>query len=276
MPLQGCFDDSYDPGVDGPYVLGGHIATVEQWLNFVPQWQALNERFGDIDARGERHFHMTEIMRSPERREFVAAFLRVITANVLSSVSCVFELADFKRAQARVHVPGYEFKAIPPFVFGWSCLLNGINSNRAQISKIIGSEPIDFYFDAQGEERHIHSIWSEFLDRRSEEERIYYGSLSFRDDKDFLPLQAADLWAWWTRSKLIGRGPDKIANLSVDRMSVIDPNNPPTSPMHKEICIRMTEDQIVETLMGWAADTLAAMDRSAPIYDLGSSSEEGR
>lgn len=273
MSLLGCFDDSYDPGADGPYVLGGHIATVQQWANFVPQWEALNKRFGDIDARGERHFHMTEIMRSPERKEFVAAYLRVITANVLSSVSCVFELADFKRAQARVHVPGYKFDALPPFMFGWNCLLNGINSSRAQLSKIIGSEPIDFCFDAQGEEGRVHSVWGEFLDRRSEEERSYYGSISFRDDKNFLPLQAADLWAWWTRSKWIGRGPNKIANLSADRASVIDPNNPSTIPMHKEICIRMTEDQIVETLVGWAADTLEDMDISSPILDLGSPSE---
>jgi hypothetical protein len=61
-------------------------------------------------------------------------------------------------------------------------------------------EPIDFIFDNQNEKTAILNGWD--LYRASAPERIHklLGAMPrFEDDEQFLPLQAADMLAWWCR-----------------------------------------------------------------------------
>src|SRR5688572_3354470 len=63
-------------------------------------------------------------------------------------------------------------------------------------------EPMEFIFDQQ---MHMDGIvrdhWHLMLDNPEVPEGAVIGLPSFRNDKVFLPLQAADLNAWWTRRR---------------------------------------------------------------------------
>jgi hypothetical protein len=79
--------------------------------------------------------------------------------------------------------------------------MNGIHNNRQVIEKHVPlTEQIDFIFDDQSEKSVILATWDEHLDNQTPEVRSHYGSTPrFENDQKFLPLQAADLWAWWVR-----------------------------------------------------------------------------
>ena len=63
------------------------------------------------------------------------------------------------------------------------------------------TEKVDFYFDDQTEKSIILRGWDDFVAEMPDDEiKQYYGATPrFENDQDFLPLQAADLWAWWVR-----------------------------------------------------------------------------
>jgi hypothetical protein len=59
---------------------------------------------------------------------------------------------------------------------------------------------IDFWFDKRAEKKVILETWDDYLKHRPDKVRPLYGEApKFEDDADFLPLQAADFWAWWVR-----------------------------------------------------------------------------
>jgi Protein of unknown function (DUF3800) len=88
----------------------------------------------------------------------------------------------------------------PPAV-GFRGLVDGFHLERERIqSEIPLNETVDFIFDDQTEKSFIMSAWNEYLAARPDDIRDYYGATPrFENDQKFLPLQAADLWAWWVR-----------------------------------------------------------------------------
>ena len=57
-----------------------------------------------------------------------------------------------------------------------------------------------FIFDDQSEKTIILNAWESYVSGNTEDVRERFGATPrFEDDKDFLPLQAADFWAWWVR-----------------------------------------------------------------------------
>jgi hypothetical protein len=62
------------------------------------------------------------------------------------------------------------------------------------------NKKVDFYFDKNTASKSIHLAWTDYIENRSPEIKEMYGNEPrFEDDEDFLPLQAADFWAWWVR-----------------------------------------------------------------------------
>lgn len=55
MPLQCFVDDSYKTDSLGPYVLGGAVATAENWANFSVEWEELLH-FCPLQKDGRRRF----------------------------------------------------------------------------------------------------------------------------------------------------------------------------------------------------------------------------
>jgi hypothetical protein len=201
MVLQAFIDDSQKGDW---FVLGGYIATADAWAKFSADWEEILPYSGLLTKDGRPYFKMSHMADSFERAPNVAAFYRVIEKHVLIGLSCAVDLKDLRRALKRISIPGRPIdwdKYANPYLFTFRCLMDNFHSERAGFSStVLADEKVDFYFDMQAEKKVIFNMWDNYILARDDEIRRYYGSTPrFEDDLDFLPLQAADFWAWWVR-----------------------------------------------------------------------------
>jgi hypothetical protein len=247
MVLQAFIDDSYSP--DGTFVLGGHIATAEAWAKFSEEWEQLLP-LGTLAPNGKYHFKMAEMAATPERMARVPAFFRVIEKHVLLSLHVKVHLADMERAKARIWVPrktidwGFFQK---PYLVAWRGLLDHVHgeASRPTIEQVLPrGEKIDFIFDEQTEKKVILPIWDEFAETRPDSYRETLGSMPrFENDQEFLPLQAADFWAWWSRKWYADGTPEKHDKMSFGHWKVQRLDYP-------RLSITYDEDGLVKMLTG--------------------------
>ena len=206
LNFQAFVDESETP--NGEFILAGHVASAESWAKFAVEWEALLPR-GTLAKNNKYHFKMSEMALTPERMERVQEFYRVIENHVLLSISCRLNLVDFKRAHESVASLLRETTKINvhfkmwnnPWYMAFRILLDKFHSEREKIREICPlDQKIDFIFDNRSEKASILSVWDEIIANRESKIQEYYGATPrFENDQDFLPLQAADLWAWWVR-----------------------------------------------------------------------------
>lgn len=203
MVLQAYIDDSQK---DGWFVLAGHIATTEAWAAFSRDWENLLPTHGTmVPSPGTGyHFKMSEMAMIDERMSRVPAFYRLIEEHVAVSLSCAYRIVDLERAKQRIYIPN----AIIDFhhynnhyMFAFKMLMDMFHTYREIIERFIPvGDKIDFYFDEQAEKKIIVPMWDDYIRNRPAHVVGRYGATPrFEDDREFLPLQAADLWAWWVR-----------------------------------------------------------------------------
>jgi len=205
MVLQAFMDES--EGDDGAFVLAGHIATAEAWAKFSQEWEFLLS-MGTLAQNNKMHFKMSEMAFLPERMERVPAFYKIIETYVALAISCSVRRRDLDRAKSRLYVPNntidWDF-ADNIYRFAFHGLLNSFNQNRAVVEAVIPpDQPVDFIFDERLEKKPIRDEWDGFVQSRPQKIRKLYGSyprFENDQDRDFLPLQAADFWAWWVRKR---------------------------------------------------------------------------
>jgi hypothetical protein len=210
LQFQAFIDDSARRPA-GDIVLAGHIATAEAWAHFAKEWEELLP-LATLAKNGKYHFKMSEMARSERGIERTEPFYRLIEKYAVASIAYRMSLEDFARAIERVQSPagilaqlGMSFALFRfenPFFFMFRCLMDDFHKKgREAVKHVIPlSETVDFIFDDQSEKSYILAGWDDFVSEMPEEERQYYGATPrFENDQDFLPLQAADLWAWWVR-----------------------------------------------------------------------------
>jgi hypothetical protein len=67
-------------------------------------------------------------------------------------------------------------------------------------SQLLIDEPVDFIFDEESEKKRCLNAWDRLKYSASTDVRRLLGDTPiYRDDKTTLPLQAADLYAYWVR-----------------------------------------------------------------------------
>jgi hypothetical protein len=259
MVLQAFIDDSTS---DGVYVLGGHIASAESWAKFSREWEELLP-LAMRDRDGRYYFKMREMNRA-DKLPHVPAFYKVLEDNVLCSLSASYNLHDLERAKERIYVPGLQHidwsHYNNRYFYAFRLLMDMFHSHREKIVKVVPlDQKIDFYFDNQKEKGLILAMWDDYMAKRPPETRQHYGATPrFEDDKDFLPLQAADMWAWWIRKWIIE---GNISNLEKPDFGGWQAKR----DNHLKIHIDVTEDQIVEHLTERVA---AHIEPGRAIYDL--------
>jgi hypothetical protein len=263
MVLQAFIDDSYDK--DGAYVLAGHVASAEAWASFAAEWAALLPRWGVQRPDGRYHFKMSEMALLPERMARVAAFYRVLERHVVLSLSARINIGDLHRAKKRIVVPWTEVDwglLGTPFGVAYRVLMDGFHYRRNTYGALFPSpeNKVDFYFDNQSEKGQVIECWDRYLRNRPEQYRGLYGAIPrFEDDCDFLPLQAADLWAWWCRKWHAEGHPEKIAKPDFGSWAT-------KRERHPKLDIYMPEDGLVGNMV----EGLAA-ELGRPVYDFRSS-----
>jgi hypothetical protein len=193
MPL--AFVDDSGSGGDAPYyILAGYYAPLAIWREFCPKWQKIL----DLEPRLE-YFKMSEAESRkgefsgflPEQRtRRVNRFIDVILTHHLQEAS----VAVPRETYTKILYPILHKYHASPYYFAFIAMVSAL----AGINRYSGSaEETDFIFDEQvGMEtkavRLYHRLKGYFPERQ-------FGRVAYRTDKDFLPLQAADLIAWQMR-----------------------------------------------------------------------------
>lgn len=197
MVLQAYIDGS-GSSQDPALVLAGYIAPVEKWAAFAAEWHRILNMPLPI-----KYFKMNEAntlrgqfngFSESRRDERVRLFYEAIENNVTACVWCVVPFADFNRARTVFPVR----VRLQPYHVAFMSINGLLTENRHKLGL---DDKIDFIFD----EEVIHktallSSWDWVIEHLSEDQRARVGKTPiFRDDEDVLPLQAADLAAWWLR-----------------------------------------------------------------------------
>jgi hypothetical protein len=203
VSLVAYIDDSRDPH-GGTLVLGGHVATVENWAKLSAEWAPMLPRFATLNKQGHYEFKMSEMMRTPERIANIQPFYRLIEKYVLASISVCITARDVAMAIARTQVPKCKIDWTHfrnPHMFAYRALMDMFHARRAEFTpNVFGNEIVDFIFDEQSESRMIHAAWDRYMESRDSNAGPLFGQMPvFRSSEKYMPLQAADMWAGWVR-----------------------------------------------------------------------------
>ncbi len=258
MSLQAFIDDSYREGAE--FVLAGHIASADVWAKFSEEWKSLL-RYGTLASNGKYHFKMTEMAQTQERLERVPAFYRLIEQYVLVSISCKINVADLARAKQRLWVQNLKIDwgdFENPYFVAFRCLLDTFHNRREVTDKIIpANEKVDFIFDQQSESRAILLAWDGYIATRPADAKPYGALPRFKDDQECLPLQAADLWAWWVREWYEDGTPEKIGKPDFGIFAA--------GKERPILSISFDEDELTKSL---SSIVRGGIEPGRPIYDV--------
>jgi hypothetical protein len=257
MVLQAFIDESFS---DEEFVLAGHIATAESWANFAKEWEQLLPAFGTLNDQGKYHFKMSEMAQSSERMDRVPAFYKVIEDHIITSISARVNLPDFEGAHERFASSASRMNWTVnlglwtnPYFVAFRVLLDGFHTHRKNFDSIPIGVKIDFIFDERAEKTAILQAWGDYLENR--EDRDQFGAAPrFENDQEFLPLQAADLWAWWAREwyeEDASHLPDRLRDINFGGWR---------GKRRKKIALSVTEDQLFEAFQGVAVGMVAQGD----------------
>lgn len=198
--LKGYFDDSGTDQQSAFCVIGGYISTVDCWKLFSEEWQNLLD-----EAPSIKYLKMREAESrrgefwgwTPEARDQkLLAFANLIKKNAMIGLASIVSNQAYDEL-----VRG----GLPPTIDNpyWFCFQAVVIRAIEICGEAIREEggKIDFVFDSQGEGMQrrgllLHDGWKKLLDVQFGD---IIGGIDFHDDKDILPLQAADMFAWHLR-----------------------------------------------------------------------------
>jgi hypothetical protein len=232
MVFQAYIDDSADRNVQ---VLAGYIAPFEAWMAFTEEWNTQLKNFG------MQSFKMRRMAQTKEGLERAEIFYRIIERYVTVAISCTVDKHDLVKVIREVPRPA-KIVDIDKLENAYYPAFNGIFTCLPYYQEHMGiNEPIDFIFDDQSEKANLVKAWDLLKAKADPSVRRFMGaSPRFEKDEDFLPLQAADLYAWWVR------------RWEAEGLYDVPNNNPQFSweRRKKMVCaeIRYREDELREEL----------------------------
>lgn len=212
--LQAYVDDSKSIETPQVFILGGYIAPSEKWEQFSDEWQRVLDmrppihyyKFNEAE-RLEGEFYAWSEKRRDER---VILLRRVIEEFASAEISIRFKIDAHRKAFA-----SWGRHHRNPYYFATAHLMGVVGRNLEKLG--IEPQPLEFIFDNQVIEKgKVIEGWDWAVKRARPNpadllSKILVNPPTFRDDKDVLPLQAADMCAGWWRTfsmdKLNGREP---------------------------------------------------------------------
>ncbi len=190
-----------DSGKHGPpvYVLGGYAANVITWFGFAEAWEKILHRphpSSLLYLKAEEAAHLSgqfEGWSAKDRDERLLAFAKLIERFQLIRVEVVIRYDDFDELIKQNRGPFKE----PP-VFGVTCLLTAMLDGMTRENN---KQELDFFFDKgsvrEGDLTRAYDLIHK--DDHKEIATLLPNRPILRDDKSWMPLQAADLYAWHVR-----------------------------------------------------------------------------
>ena len=171
-------------------VLAGYIADAGTWLEFSKEWKS------QLSEAGLPYFKMHE---QASRPEIAAWFYRVIERHdIKAAVSCVIHTDELVKVNRSIRYPSniVNVQEIEnPYYFGFKAIIDVLAQNQSELGIL---EPVDFIFDEQSEKGRVLKAWGLIKSSSAPEFAELMGEIPvYGNDKDMMPLQAADLYAWW-------------------------------------------------------------------------------
>lgn len=207
---QACIDDSGNEPTKPHFILAGFVAPAKSWASLADEWQAALDEAPKLDyfkmaeaASLHGQFHRRNGWTEAKRDDRLITFTRIIRKNVGIRIHAKIANSDFDKYIKSIPVPKRMLLTDSPYAL----LFQQIILAMAVRADLFGmTTPCDFIFDSQtGFSEEIQSQWPEFKATIAKAKRkdwpTMVGDLPiFRDEKCFLPLQAADLYAWQMRN----------------------------------------------------------------------------
>lgn len=208
--LQAFVDDSKSEGSPPIFVLGGYIATSDTWTRFSEKWRSALEMRSRI-----RYFKLREALRGEGEFNGASEALRMERVGVMRGVIELFDISGFSISFRVDHLEethaNFDKRWLNPYYTAVSALMPELA--RALHDFELPNERLDIVFDNQAMEKaKILEAWEALRDHALKHStkldppdiltRILKHSPRWGDDKDVLPLQAADMQVTWKRISL--------------------------------------------------------------------------
>ncbi len=190
--FQAFIDDSGSKTGDKKLFLAGYIHRAEAWGPFSEDWSAALR-----EEPALKSLHMTQSFQgwsADDRARKLTRLVAVLEKYRPLSIECHLSTEDFKSVMAP-HTP-YDLRHPYFFVF------HAIVVNGAKFLKLEGFDgPLNFVFDVQGNVGNDAALWYlPFKEMQPQDiKAILGGPPRFAKDEDAVPLQAADMLAWYRR-----------------------------------------------------------------------------
>lgn len=195
---QAFIDDSRSWEGERLLVLGGFVATIPQWKAFNDEWQQMLDMKPSI-----KYFKMNEAAKA--RGQFLYWSEERITERVQRAYKVIEEIGIPLQASVIIRLDAFyeifteeywEKNAINPYYLAHGEIIRNFAHHQIKFGV---DAPVDFIFDEQVmEQEKIRNAWGRIKAEADPAIRHLLGNKpEFRDDEQVLPLQAADLLAWW-------------------------------------------------------------------------------
>ncbi len=198
--LQACVDDS-GRGQDPVFILAGYVGRDRNWIELDRKWRDLLRKHRLKYLKGTEAGNLAGQFNrwtAEKRDDLVLQFVRLIKQYALIGVRVVIPHQDFRRSlrfDAMVRRGRWYFKQ--PYFVAFDCVFGAVLSYARKRSQF---EKVDFIFDnGLVDRRNLSFAYDPLLKSLGSDVLLLAGAPIFRDDKDFAPLQAADLLAWHIR-----------------------------------------------------------------------------
>jgi hypothetical protein len=207
---QACIDDSGNEPTKPHFVLAGFVAPAASWAAFSDEWQAALDESPKLEyfkmkeaAKLKDQFDPSKGWTDAKRDDRLITFTRIIRKHARIRIHAKIKNADFDKYIKSIPVPNRMLFTDNPYTL----LFQQIILAMAVRGDLYGvNVPCDFIFDTQvGFSAEIQEQWPQFKEVVKSASRTDLPALVgdlpiFRDEKTFLPLQAADLYAWQMRN----------------------------------------------------------------------------
>lgn len=211
MVSQAFIDDSGSEGLSHMFVLGGFVSEHVRWSAFSNDWQSALDVAPSLD-----YFKMREAMafrgqfdrnrgwNEALRRQRLGLFSEIIVEHVQARISTSVQTLLFRQyIQALPSPGGRTSSSDSPYSY---LVTRAIIATIHYLYNRDLEYPCDFILDEQtGFTSGLEMWWDVFRHHLKEERdgtrRYIKNRPIWRDEKDFLPLQAADLYAWLVRRR---------------------------------------------------------------------------
>jgi hypothetical protein len=213
--LQAFIDDSASDSGDRRLYLAGYLNRADRWAHFSVAWREELKAAPSID-----YFKMSEAnafdgqfagWTTSARDEKLRGLIRVINH---------FEPMSFEFSVSREEYYR-DVKPVAPRGIGnphFACCLQVVFGLAQYADSEKVTVPIDFIFDQQTGVSDDLALFLDYMKRNlPKSARKLIASVAFEDDKQFLPIQAADMLAWHLRREHESGAPLRAAGLLCNR-----------------------------------------------------------